>query len=64
MNIFSIILTICCLSLFSAFIFEDISTIRFILIGALIIYLSELVFKLKPNRRTISKAFKLNTHNS
>lgn len=63
MNIFSIILTICCLSLFSVFIFADISITRITLISALVIYLVGLFFKLKTDKRLTSKIFKLKTHN-
>lgn len=64
MNIFPIIMIICCLSLFSAFIFKDISSICLILIGSLVIYLSGLVFALKSDKDIITKVYKSKTHNA
>ena len=63
MNIFFILTAISCVSLFSAFIFSDLDTIRTTLIVSLAVYLIGVVFEVKSGRKSARRVVLQKSHN-
>lgn len=63
MNIFFILIIISSISLFSAFIFNDLTVVRTILIAALTVYLIELALQIKSDKKSICRISSQKVHN-